>query len=155
MRCSDSDTINIPYLRTVFEFIESNPSKFDASKIYVEGFSQNGNFAAFAGFCFNKKVKGIWQGGSGMYSVDSPRWAPASNGYWDESFKYKPIYPCYTEDRPMIGCLAEYTNDHVSTKGKFSGSEYAFEMYQKEIVWLFEPLGVFSMSMYTCRHFIH
>ena len=132
MRCSDSDTMHIPYLRTVFEFIESNPSRFDASKIYVEGFSQNANFAAFVGFCFPKKVTGIWQGGSGMLSLDTPRWGPAGKGYWDEMFKYRPIYPCYTEDRPMIGCLAEYTNDGISTRGKFSAMEYAFEMYGKE-----------------------
>ena len=137
MRCSDSDTMHIPYLRTVFEFIESNPSRFDASKVYVEGWSQNGNFAAFAGFCFPNKVTGIWQGGSGMYSVDTPRWSVATRGYWDEMFKYRPIYPCYNEDRPMIACLTEYTNDVVTTKriwdgSRFSGSEYAFEMYGKE-----------------------
>ena len=88
MRCSDSDTMHIPYLRTVFEFIESNPSRFDASKVYVEGWSQNGNFAAFVGFCFPKKVTGIWQGGSGMYSIDTPRWKPAGTGYCDKTFKY-------------------------------------------------------------------
>ena len=32
----------------------------------------------------------------------------------------------------MIACLAEYTDDWVSVKGNFSGSEYAFELYEKE-----------------------
>jgi len=132
MRCSNSDTMHVPYLQTLFEFIESNPSRFDASKIYIEGFSQNGNFAAFAGFCFNKQIKGFWQGGGGMFTLNTPRWSPAGNGYWDETFKYRPIYPCYNEDRPQIACLTEYTNDRVSVQGKFSGSEYAFEMYEKE-----------------------
>jgi len=132
MRCSNSDTMHIPYLRKVLEFIKSNPTRFDASKIYIEGFSTNGKFAAFAGFCFNKQIKGFWQGCGGMYTLNTPRWSPGGSGYWDETFKYRPIYPCYTEDRPMIACLTDYTNDPVSNKGKFSASEYAFEMYQKE-----------------------
>ena len=34
MPCSDDDSKDIPYLKAVFEFIESNPSQFDASKSY-------------------------------------------------------------------------------------------------------------------------
>ena len=54
------------YMRKIFEFIEAHPEKFDASKIYAMGFSQNSTFSAYIGFCFQDKVLGVWQGGSGM-----------------------------------------------------------------------------------------
>ena len=60
-------------MRKIFEFIEAHPEKFDASKIYAMGFSQNSMFSAYIGFCFNEKVLAIWQGGSGMaYTGLSP-----------------------------------------------------------------------------------
>ena len=66
MPCSDSDGKDMPYLRTIFNFIDANPSMFDNTKIYAQGFSQNSMFSAYIGFCFNDRVSGIWQGGSGM-----------------------------------------------------------------------------------------
>merc|ERR1712223_228273 len=41
MPCSDNDSKDITYLKTVFEFIERYPDVFDSSRIYAEGFSQN------------------------------------------------------------------------------------------------------------------
>merc|ERR1712172_424728 len=66
MPCSEEDSKDIPYVQAVFDFIESNPEQFDASKIYAQGFSQNSMFSAYIGFCFSEKVLAIWQGGSGM-----------------------------------------------------------------------------------------
>ena len=72
MPCSEEDSKDIPYVQAVFDFIESNPEQFDASKIYAQGFSQNSMFSAYIGFCFNEKVLGIWQGGSGMAYTGQP-----------------------------------------------------------------------------------
>ena len=55
MTCSDEDNEDIPYLRKVFEFIEANDDKFDASRIYAEGGSQNSVFSAYLAFCFRFK----------------------------------------------------------------------------------------------------
>ena len=55
MPCSDEDNEDIPYLRKVFEFIEANDDKFDASRIYAEGGSQNSVFSAYLAFCFRFK----------------------------------------------------------------------------------------------------
>ena len=51
----DEDNEDIPYLRKVFEFIEANDDKFDASRIYAEGGSQNSVFSAYLAFCFRFK----------------------------------------------------------------------------------------------------
>merc|ERR1739848_12113 len=59
MPCSEEDSKDIPYVQAVFDFIESNPGQFDASKIYAQGFSQNSMFSAYIGFCFNQKVLGV------------------------------------------------------------------------------------------------
>ena len=73
MPCSDEDSKDMPYLKAIFNFIESNPDQFDASRIYAGGFSQNSMFSAYIGFCFNEKVLGIWQGGSGLaYTGELP-----------------------------------------------------------------------------------
>ena len=62
MPCSDEDSKDIAYIRKIFNFIESNPDKFDAKRVYAEGFSQNSMFSAYIGFCFPDNVVGIWQG---------------------------------------------------------------------------------------------
>ena len=43
-----------------------NRTQFDATRIYAEGFSQNSMFSAHIGHCYQDRVLGIWQGGSGM-----------------------------------------------------------------------------------------
>ena len=67
MPCSeDNNAKDIPYLKAVFGFLESQPDQFDSSRIYSVGFSQNSMFSAYIAFCFPDKVRGIWQGGSGL-----------------------------------------------------------------------------------------
>ena len=63
MPCSDEDSKDMIYTRAIFDFIKSD-QRFDASRIWTEGFSQNSMFSAYIGFCFG--VNGIYQGGSGM-----------------------------------------------------------------------------------------
>merc|ERR1740122_754478 len=80
MPCSDEDSKDIAYIRKIFNFIESNPDKFDASRVYAEGFSQNSMFSAYIGFCFPDNVVGIWQGGSGMAITGDPINLPGCQG---------------------------------------------------------------------------
>ena len=56
MPCSDEDSKDIAYIRKIFNFIESNPDKFDATRVYAEGFSQNSMFSAHIGHCFQDRV---------------------------------------------------------------------------------------------------
>ena len=63
MPCSDEDSKDMIYTRAIIEFIKSD-QRFDSSRIWAEGFSQNSVFSAYIGFCFG--LTGIAQGGSGM-----------------------------------------------------------------------------------------
>ena len=65
MPCADEDSTDIKYVRKIVEWIGANPDKFDASRIYAAGFSQNSMFSAYIGFCFSNII-GIFQGGSGL-----------------------------------------------------------------------------------------
>ena len=147
MPCSDEDSPDIPYLKTVFEFIESNHDTFDKDKIYAAGFSQNSMFSAYIAFCFHEKVVGVWQGGSGLVLTGKGPSVPNKGGQCSASSyekygsqckdkcpctdcQYWPIYPCYTENRPMIHCIAEYTGDGISVQKGISSSE---NMYEKSL----------------------
>merc|ERR1711971_909272 len=133
MPCSEEDSKDIPYVQAVFDFIESNPEQFDASKIYAQGFSQNSMFSAYIGFCFSEKVLAIWQGGSGMAYTGQPHNLPGCQAHVKasvfaecdscnecmedfpcEECQYWPIYPCYSATKPMVDCLAVYDNDAIA-----------------------------------------
>ena len=66
MPCDGSDSKDLRYIRKVFEFIDDPNTPLDNSKIFAEGFSQNSMFSAYIAFCYNHRVSGVWQGGSGM-----------------------------------------------------------------------------------------
>ena len=136
MPCSEADSKDITYLRTVFDFIENNSDKFDTDRIYAEGFSQNSMFSAYIGFCFHDKVLGVWQGGSGMALNGERPFVPNQGAQCTASSfaehggkcrtddpcttcQYWPIYPCYTSQRPMVDCVMEYTNDYLYGTGGF------------------------------------
>ena len=95
-------------------------------------------FSAYIGFCFNDKVKGIWQAGSGMALTNEEPFVPNCGAQVKASVMaqcdadgdtcrscyekhpctecmYWPIYPCYSSKRPMVACIHEYTNDPIST----------------------------------------
>ena len=144
MPCSDEDSKDIPYLKTVFGFIESHSDTLDSDKIYAEGFSQNSMFSAYTAFCFHEKVVGVWQGGSGLTLTGERPFVPNKGAQCTASSfaeyggqcmakdpctvcQYWPIYPCYTETRPMVHCIAEYTNDGVSVQEGVSSAEHMYE----------------------------
>ena len=157
MPCSDADSRDIPYLRVIFDFIAANPDKFD-QRIYIEGFSQNSVFAAYAGFCFHDRVTGIWHGASGLVRKDSLPYGVScqarTTGEGREKCtskkcaicekeqpckecQYWPIWPCYTQKRPMIDCLTDYTNDGVTNdvEGdpiKNSGAQHMYDALVQE-----------------------
>jgi hypothetical protein len=148
MPCSDEDSKDIPYLKAIFEFIESNPDQFDASRIYAGGFSQNSMFSAYIGFCFSDKVLGVWQGGSGLaYTGEEPN-LPGCQGQVTASdyaecdnckacietnfcteCQYWPIYPCYSATRPMVDCVAAYDNDNIAVSDPDT-TNTAINMYE-------------------------
>jgi len=149
MPCSDEDSKDIPYLKTVFAFIESNSDTLDNEKIYAEGFSQNSMFSAYTAFCFHEKVVGVWQGGSGLALTGEKPFVPNKGAQCTASSfeeyggqcmskdpctvcQYWPIYPCYTENRPMVHCIAEYTNDGVSVQEGVSSAEHMYEKSMNE-----------------------
>ena len=45
MPCKNEDSKDIEYIRTIFDFLDDNQDKFDTSKIYAAGFSQNSMFS--------------------------------------------------------------------------------------------------------------
>ena len=112
MPCSDWDGKDMPYLRTIFNFIDAHPSMFDNTKIYAQGFSQNSMFSAYIGFCFNDRVSGIWQGGSGMALTGR-----ISNTYYNSVFCF------YFHSRVKF----IYTENSVSSLEKLSLAEFRDE----------------------------
>ena len=137
MPCSAEESKDMPYLMAVFDFIEANTDKFDSSRIWAQGFSQNSMFSAYISFCFNEKVLGVWQGGSGMALTGELPNLPGCQGQVSASdfdtctasgikcnqcitqspcteCQYWPIYPCYTPKKPMVDCVVDYVNDLIA-----------------------------------------
>ena len=167
--CTAEDSTDIPYLQKIFDFIEDNSESYDNDKIYAEGFSQNSMFSAYTAFCFPDKVVGIWQGGSGMAHTGLPPNLPAMQAQctkssfdeWGkdcdeedpcEDCQYWPIYPCYSSQRQMVDCVAEYTNDGISVDRQTgdSSAEYMYEALVNEghdaRLFRFEPSENFDAS---------
>ncbi len=63
--CSKDDSRDYVYIEGVLDFIADNVS-MDEANVFFEGFSQSSMFAAYASVCFADRVKGLWQGGSGL-----------------------------------------------------------------------------------------
>merc|ERR1719422_1426074 len=108
-------------------------------------------FAAYTSFCFPEKVVGLWQGGSGMALTGVPPNLPAMQAQctmtsFNEHAKdcadkdpctdcqYWPIYPCYSSSRPMVDCIADYTNDWIAVDRQTldSSAEYMYEAQIRE-----------------------
>jgi len=154
MPCSDEDSVDIAYVRTIIQWLESQPEQFDASRMYSVGFSQNSMFSAYIGFCFPEQVRGVFQAGSGMALTGLEPNLPGCQGqvtasqyvecgltctkcqqcleaYPCEDCQYWPIYPCYNSQRPMIDCLIEYDNDAISVGKQDKEASSARYMYEK------------------------
>ena len=116
-------------------------------------------FSAYIGFCFNDKVKGIWQAGSGMALTNEEPFVPNCGAqvkasqmaqcdadgdtcrscyekYPCTECMYWPIYPCYSPVRPMVHCIAEYTNDPIAVgqadPDNYSSGKYMYERSERE-----------------------
>merc|ERR1711874_407102 len=66
MPCKNRDSIDLQYMRKVFKFIQKNDDKFDLSRVYAHGFSQNSIWSSVIGVCFSDQIRGIFLGASGM-----------------------------------------------------------------------------------------
>ena len=154
MPCSDEDSVDIAYVRTIIQWLESQPDQFDSSRMYSVGFSQNSMFSAYIGFCFPDQVRGVFQAGSGMALTGLEPNLPGCQGhvtasqyaecdaecvkcdscqetYPCEECQYWPIYPCYNSQRPMVDCLIEYDNDAISVGKIDKEASSARYMYEK------------------------
>ena len=154
MPCADEDSKDIAYIRKIIEWINSQPDKFDSSRMYSAGFSQNSMFSAYIAFCFNDQFKGVWQGGSGLTLKGKAPYVPNCGGQLAastfaactgackkcaaentcEACQYWPIYPCYSPVQPLAHCIAEYTNDPISVgQADIEGLSSSRNMYERSL----------------------
>eukprot|EP00947_MAST-08B_sp_MAST-8B-sp1_P001124 g1124.t1 len=132
--CSDADSRDMPYLRTVLAFIESKAAVLDTSRVFTMGFSQESMFSAYMAICFPDKIKGMWQGGSGLAKTG---FAPIVPGYQAQCARtsnlesggdccttafchdceYWPAYP-RTSDvanaNTLVDCIMAYVDDDTA-----------------------------------------
>jgi len=58
-----------------------------------------------------------------------------ANNAWSQTpcteCQYWPIYPCYSAARPMVDCVAEYTNDYISVAKEDPSESTAENMYER------------------------
>ena len=88
------------YVKTVIDWIDSNPDQFDTGRIYVEGFSQNAAFANKISFCMSEKITGGWfQSATGLCA--------------SKETQFNNVWPCYSEKGPVIVCTGVYLNDYL------------------------------------------
>eukprot|EP00927_Polykrikos_kofoidii_P040039 TRINITY_DN342_c0_g1_i3.p1 TRINITY_DN342_c0_g1~~TRINITY_DN342_c0_g1_i3.p1 ORF type:complete len:597 (+),score=70.92 TRINITY_DN342_c0_g1_i3:79-1869(+) len=128
MRCSaEQNPEDIPYVAGVLDFIASRDGVYDAQKVYTSGFSQNGMFAGYIGFCFSHRVAGSWQGGAGLFIKGERARPPGKEGTCADC-KYFPLYPCQTPNgKPHVTCLGSYLDDRVVMNDQTELTEAAFE----------------------------
>jgi len=126
------DSPDLAYVQTVLDHVAANPSVFDASRVATYGYSQNGQFSAYAGTCFANRIYGIWQGEAGLSIVGkkNPKIPPKAPECSASSYseygrqceekkpctecKYYPIYPCHIPgERKTIHCQQGYNNDRM------------------------------------------
>merc|ERR1712156_172942 len=145
MPCKDEDSKDLAYVRKVLEFIDSHPTMFQKEKIYIGGHSQNSMFSSYIGYCFNERIVGIWSGAGGLLLPQEDKPTPGCQGHMKKSdiltcsaelggaksvcktcqkkgygckeCQYWPIYPCYSDKRPMVQCSVKYENDGISGNG--------------------------------------
>ncbi|XRA99681.1 ShKT domain-containing protein [Pycnococcus provasolii] len=153
MPCSAEDTKEIEYVQAIISFVKSQSATmgFDATRIYSEGFSQNSMFSAYIAFCFSSDVVGVWQGGSGLSLTGQQPFLPRMEGQCTaDSFaqyqngcatsqpctdcQYFPVYPCYTESRPQVDCIAMYDNDFLAGTDTFMYDAMAAEGHDARLL---------------------
>jgi hypothetical protein len=119
MPCSDEDSKDIAYIRTIFNYLESRPESFDMTRVYAAGFSQNSMFSAYIGYCFPDNVVGVYQAGSGLAITEQGMRLPGCQGQvrisdlmnddicpWKYNFKGEYSFDCSSciETHPCEEC---------------------------------------------------
>ena len=69
-QCDPENSAEIAYMEAVFSRVDQmiEDGTVDGDKVYLSGFSQNSMFSVFVATCFPDRIRGISQGGSGLYS---------------------------------------------------------------------------------------
>ena len=130
-QCDPENSPEIAYLQQAFTVVDQmvEDGTVDPDNIYVSGFSQNSMFSVFAATCFPERIKGISQGGSGLYSqADGSLGLPNCEGECTRSdfealgsecltetpcddCDYFPVLPTRSDDG-FQSCLFMYDNDN-------------------------------------------
>jgi len=127
--CSVADSRDIPYITAVLDLV-AGAATLDDEKVFVSGFSQDSMFAAYTAVCFAGRIKGVWQGGSGMARNSHAPVVPGLEGncarhdflqhgsdccaeHFCTGCKYFPIYP-KTCGNTLIDCLMTYEGDGLA-----------------------------------------
>lgn len=129
--CSERDSKDITYLNGVFAIIDAlgDASIVDPDQIFAWGFSQNAMFSAYTAFCFPERVKGFWQGGSGLFVAGETSPLPQMEGACRrsdflehgrdcaqvapcEECQYFPVYPVSTTPAQRA-CVMAYRDDFL------------------------------------------
>ena len=69
----------IPYLAAILDVLAAEET-IDERRVFTSGFSLNSMFAAYASFCFQGRIAGLWQGGSGLKLSREPPLMPEREG---------------------------------------------------------------------------
>ena len=117
------DSRDMDYLTTMFDFVETH-ANMDHTQVYTYGFSQNSMFALYTTACFSSKVRGIFQGGSGLSKQAYTPVNPGFQGFCTETSynehgsdccedaycsecEYWPVYPDFGGDT-IVDCIMSY-----------------------------------------------
>ena len=133
--CSDEDDRDKPYLDAIFTWIAAQGAqqRLNASEVFADGFSQESMYAAHVAVCHADKVKGLWQGGSGLAKTGYSPVVPGYQGQcalssftasttdcctnsFCEECDWWPLYP-RTCGNKLIDCIMSYTDDRVGCGG--------------------------------------
>ena len=137
--CTEAENRDKPYTDAIFAWIEAQGDKrLDALAVYAEGFSQESMYAAYVSVCYADKVKGLWQGGSGLSKAGHTPVVPGFQGQCSltsftehkqdcctasatsfcKDCAWWPIYP-RTCSNKLVDCIMAYTDDAIGC-----GSDY-------------------------------
>ena len=127
--CTVADSRDIPYIGGALDLVATTPT-LDSGKVFVKGFSQESMFAAYTAVCFADRIRGVWQGGSGMVRNSHTPIVPGFEGNcarqdflqhgtdccaqnFCAGCKYFPIYP-KTCGNKIVDCLMTYEGDGIA-----------------------------------------
>jgi len=110
----------LQFMKRVVDWIYSQPKVFDASKIFLKGFSMSAGYGGKAFRCLSQKIAGAWTGGVPSVMEDEDCDKVRNEGHW----------PCFREERPVVYCRGHY---HGDFKKKKNGVEQVRKNWDKSI----------------------